>query len=81
MKRTSNLLAGLGLALVAGAILGILYAPDKGERTRRRIIRRGRMYADAVDDKISETQFELEELKDKIDERLDELRDRMQAIP
>jgi gas vesicle protein len=80
MKKTSNLLLGAGLAMAAGAILGMLYAPDKGERTRRRIVRNGRRLVDTVDDKISETQFDLEELKDKIDAKLDELKDKMQTM-
>ncbi|OCB76054.1 YtxH domain-containing protein [Flavobacterium crassostreae] len=35
--KTDNVILGVLGGLAAGAILGILYAPDKGEKTRKRI--------------------------------------------
>ncbi len=50
--KTSNVIAGLLLGIIAGAALGVLYAPDKGTETRRRISRKGTDLADMLKDKI-----------------------------
>ena len=39
MGKTGNFLLGILTGAVAGAVAGILLAPDKGVRTRRRIMR------------------------------------------
>ena len=37
MGKTSNLLVGFIAGAAVGAVLGVLYAPAKGSRTRQRI--------------------------------------------
>lgn len=37
MTSTEKMILGLGVGLAIGAALGILYAPDKGKETRRKI--------------------------------------------
>ena len=49
MKTDKALLGVLG-GLAAGALLGILYAPDKGINTRKRIKRKSNEYADDLKD-------------------------------
>ncbi|MBL0743017.1 YtxH domain-containing protein [Chryseolinea lacunae] len=60
-------LMGIVAGIAAGAVLGILLAPEKGSRTRRAIVRKGEDLADAVNDKIDE----------KFDELMDTLSCRM----
>ena len=47
------LLAGLA-GVAAGAVLGILFAPEKGSRTRKQILNRGTDYADDIKEKFED---------------------------
>lgn len=51
---TGKLLLGVLAGVAAGAILGILFAPDKGSVTRKKIAKRSEDYADAVKDKFND---------------------------
>lgn len=53
MKSGKVLLGILG-GLVAGALLGVLLAPDKGENTRKKIIKRGEDYVDSAKERLDE---------------------------
>jgi gas vesicle protein len=48
-----KLVIGAVAAMVAGAVLGVLFAPDKGSTTRKKLIKRGNRYVDAFGDKAS----------------------------
>lgn len=52
MKRGKVLLGILG-GVAAGALLGILLAPDKGSNTRKKIIKKGEDYVDGVKEKFN----------------------------
>lgn len=58
-------LAGLA-GIAAGAILGILFAPEKGSRTRRQIFNKGNDYA--------------EDLKDKFDDMLETMSNKYESV-
>jgi gas vesicle protein len=50
---TGKVVLGVLAGLAAGAILGILFAPDKGSVTRMKITQKGEDYADAVKNRFS----------------------------
>jgi len=52
--KTKDLLIGLGTGLIAGAVIGILFAPHKGKVTRRKIKNQTEDYTDAVREKFSD---------------------------
>ncbi|TRX37544.1 YtxH domain-containing protein [Flavobacterium restrictum] len=51
MKTDKVILGVLGGA-AAGALLGILFAPDKGKKTRKKIMQKGMDYSDDMKDKF-----------------------------
>jgi gas vesicle protein len=61
---TKDVLLGVVIGAAAGAALGILFAPDKGINTRRKISSKGEEYADDVKQKFNDI---LDEITSKID--------------
>jgi gas vesicle protein len=52
MKNSNKVLIAVGSGLVVGGILGILFAPDKGENTRKKITDSGKKLTDTVKDTL-----------------------------
>lgn len=52
--KSGKLLLGVLAGIAAGALLGILLAPEKGSDTRKKISKKGEDYADALKDKFHE---------------------------
>jgi len=48
MNTTAKMLTALAAGAATGAILGILFAPDKGKETRKKITDQGKKVADEV---------------------------------
>lgn len=42
MKNAGKILLGITTFITAGAILGVLYAPDKGAETRKKILKKSK---------------------------------------
>jgi gas vesicle protein len=72
--RTGKLVLGLLAGIAAGATLGILFAPDKGHKTRRKIARKSSDYAEEIGEKIEEQYHDLvETVSGKFDKMLNEV--------
>jgi gas vesicle protein len=52
MSRGKIILGALA-GVAAGALIGILFAPDKGSNTRKKIVHKGEEYVDNLKEKIS----------------------------
>jgi gas vesicle protein len=50
---TGKVLLGVLAGVAAGALLGILFAPDKGYETRKKIVKKGQDYADELTEKFN----------------------------
>ena len=64
-KTAAGVLLGVGI----GALLGILFAPAKGTKTRRRIMDKGQNYVDDLKEKFDDL---YQDVSDKYDRFLEE---------
>lgn len=75
---SGKVLLGLLAGVAAGALLGVLLAPEKGSDTRKKILRKGDEYADALKEKFNdmiETVTEkIETVKDDVSGFADQVR-------
>lgn len=61
-----SVLAGVAV----GALLGVLFAPDKGSETRKKISKKGKDYADALTEKFNEFLDDISEKFEKVNEEV-----------
>jgi len=66
MNNTGKLLTALGTGAVAGAIFGVLFAPDKGSETRKKINGQGKKMVDDVQGKFRKGREKFNDLKEDL---------------
>lgn len=66
MKDSGKILTALLAGLAAGAVLGVLFAPEKGSETRDKINDSLADLADAIKERAEEQIDQLSGLKDKV---------------
>ncbi len=79
-----KMIAGAFIGLIAGATLGVLLAPDKGERTRKKIKSKskdfkkqaGRKYEDI----LSSLQQNVQNVKEKVEDLSDDVKDKATSV-
>jgi len=71
-NNTGKLIGALLLGAAVGGVLGILFAPDKGSKTRKKILEGSEDLTDAMKEKfedfIDDVKKEFETVKDKANE-------------
>jgi gas vesicle protein len=71
-NNTGKLMGAILIGAAIGGALGILFAPDKGSETRKKILSKGNDLTDAVKDKFSKIadkfRKEVEAIKDQANE-------------
>lgn len=81
MKKAGIILLGSMTLMAAGMVMGILFAPDKGERTRNRIARRSRRLFNSINDTIEEGRSDIGEIRDKLKDKLEALNEMVDQFP
>ena len=78
MKNTtklSNVVLAAAAGLATGGALGILFAPEKGRKTRKKISKKGKNLLGKIDDHMSKEK--LKELKKEVEEQLDKVNEKI----
>jgi len=64
MNDTTKILAAFAAGALVGAIAGVLFAPDKGSETRRKITEQGKKLAGSMKNKIIAGKEKFNDLKE-----------------
>ncbi|MBL7769336.1 MAG: YtxH domain-containing protein [Flavipsychrobacter sp.] len=72
MTNTNKILTALATGVIVGGVLGVLFAPDKGENTRNKIAEGGRKLSDSIKDKMNQGKEKLAGMRNTIRDRVEE---------
>jgi gas vesicle protein len=70
---------GVLAGLAAGAVLGILFAPEKGSDTRKKLAGKGEDYSDLIKEKVNEFLGSMTEKLEKVKEEVSEFAEHVHA--
>lgn len=76
---SGKLLLGVLAGVAAGAVLGILFAPDKGAETRKKIAEKGEDYVDGIKGKFNDLINDLSKKVDGVKAKAEELVDKAKS--
>lgn len=76
---TGKILLGILAGVATGATLGILFAPDKGSKTRKKIIKKGDDYTDDLKEKFQEFVENITEKYEAVKEEASNLVDKAKS--
>jgi gas vesicle protein len=69
MNKSSKILAAFITGAAVGAVLGILFAPDKGSETRKKINEEGNKMSDAIKNKFNAMKEKMNAVKDDMEQQ------------
>lgn len=78
MKNSTKILAAAAVGIIAGGLLGLLFAPEKGEDTRKKMAQKGGSILDKIKGDISKEK--IVNLKEKLEARLQKVNAKMEEI-
>lgn len=78
MKNSSKILATLAVGVASGAVLGLLFAPDKGAVTRKKIAGRGKKLLKTMNGKFGKEGLAI--AKEKLEKQLQKVNTKLQEF-
>ena len=80
MNNATKILLALGASVAIGAALGVLYAPEEGAETRKKIVKRAKKLAGTVSDGLEDGKESLEDIKDVLQKELTKVNRKLEEI-
>ena len=77
MKNSSKILIALGTGMAIGGIFGLLFAPDKGSETRKKIADAGNKISEKIKEKIEMGKEKISDLRGDRREKADLVNDKV----
>lgn len=78
MKNLSKVIVATAAGIVVGGALGLLFAPEKGYKTRKNISKKGKKVLNKMNDHLGKEK--LIELKEEFETQLDKINDRIKKF-
>jgi gas vesicle protein len=73
MNNTAKIITALAAGAVAGAVIGVLFAPDKGSETRKKVSEEGKRLAQSLKEKLNQLKEKSDEVVSNIQRSMDDL--------
>ena len=80
MKNNSKVLIALASAVVVGGVLGLLFAPNKGRETRKRIADAEKNLSKSIKETVNRGKDKFSDLKDGMKEKIEALNEKVREL-
>jgi gas vesicle protein len=77
MKNNSKVLIALASGIAVGGLLGLLFAPNKGSETRKKIIGAEKKLTNSIKETVTKGKEKFSELKDGMKEKIEALNEKV----
>jgi gas vesicle protein len=77
---SGKVLLGLLAGVAAGALLGVLFAPDKGSSTRKKITKKGEAYVESITEKFNDLLESLSEKVEAVKEDVEKVKTKAESV-
>ena len=79
MANTGKILAALLIGAVAGTALGVLFAPDKGSETRKKMAGKASELGDELKEQFNKSKQAVNDIKERVRNKVEEVKNSAQS--